>query len=387
MKKLLLIVGIGTLALASSCGKSEPDTLDRAETFTDSINIGLGQYLGALANSEIAAHPELNKDEALEGIFYVMETDTADKSRFFGIDMGINLRGYFYDNARTQPLSMSAFLESFEKEFMGDSTLLAPPSTSSDSAARALGEHYGQIGRVELLYSLPQSVNADEILAQIRMMCLTDTTKRAFISGATTGVIIYNYYYDQANRIGGASRSQFVSALKRSLALDSVSSDLLAELKATLDPMTERSFMLKQQRMEEEVYNSRAARENRLLGDAVAAKLISNPEFTAAGDKGLMMRRVVAGDGKVLLSEDEVRIDLTARRIDSGAEVFSRIDVRMLVGNTYDPMLNNILPLMQMGETAEFFVPHDLAYGTLGLERRGVGPCESLMVTISVKPL
>lgn len=416
MKKLLLIAGIGTLALAS-CSKSESVTLDKATCFADSINIGLGQYLGALANEELSEYPNLSKDEVFRGMLYVFDTDTADRSRFYGIDMGLNVLNSYYASATMEPITANAFINGFESTFLGTAPDADSPEFLSkyeqmatemnereqlrsegtevpvlsaeycDTLAQVLGKYQGKIGRDVRINYMPQNLDSVKIMEQIRVVCSVDTANRSYVSGLSMGLHTYNYFYDQAQRIGGASREQFVGALKRTFALDSVSSETLASLKATLDPMTERSYLLQQQQEEKEVYDSRAAKENRMLGDAVAAKLIGNPEFSAVGDGGLMMRQITPGDGRVLQSDEEVRVDVTARRIDSGDEVFARIGVRMLVGNPHDMMLMNILPLMQMGETAEFFVPYTLAYGTLGMERRNVGPCESLMVTVSIKPL
>lgn len=385
MKKLLLIAAISIAALAS-CGKSEPSSLSDATTFTDSINIGLGQYLGALANREVEQSENLDKNEALEGMLYVLATDTADHSRFLGIDMGMNLFYYYHQDAENNELDLDVFLSGFEKVFTGDS-IVNTPIEAADSLSNALGAHYGLIGRDQLDNQLPETIDPAAVMTEIRTICATDTARRSYMSGITMGIILYNYYREQADRIGGSSRQQFIDAMTRTFTLDSVTDEQLAELKATLDPMTERSFLILQERMEKAVYNSREAKENRMLSDAVAAKLIGNPEFSAIGDKGLYMRNIVPGNGKMLNSSEEVRIDVTARRIDSHADVFSRIDVRVIVGNPIDPLLMNILPLMQMNETAEFFVPYELAYGTLGMKRRDIGPCESLLVTVSVKPL
>lgn len=385
MKKLLLIVAISVAVLAS-CGKSAPSTLDKATTFTDSINIGLGQYLGALANKEFTQSPQLNKDEVREGLLYVMATDTADFSRFLGIDMGLNLFYYFYQDSEENELDIDDFLAGFEKVFTGDS-IAEPHSEAADSLSGALGAQYGVIGRNELNNHQPGTVDPIVAMEQIRTICLTDSSRRSYLSGITMGIIVYNYYRDQSARVGGGSREQFIDAMTRTFDSEPVTDAKLAELKATLDPMTERSLVMLQERMEQEIYDSREAKENRILSDAVAAKLIGNPEFSAVGEKGLMMRTVVPGNGKMLNPQDEVRVDVTARRIDSRAEVYSRLDVRVIVGNPLDPVLMNILPLMQMGETAEFFVPYELAYGTLGMKRREIGPCESLLVTVSVKPV
>ncbi len=416
MKKLLLIAGIGILTLVS-CGKSEPTTLEQATTFADSINIGLGQYLGALANNELSKFPELSKDEALKGMRYVLDTDTADRARFYGIDMGLNVLNSYYANASMEPIDVATFLNGFESEFVGNSAeadsreflerydrmtaemtarrqlreqgaeVPALSAAYCDSLSNTLGVYYGRIGRDVRTEYLTVDVDSTKLMEQIRVICNVDTANRSYACGLAMGLNSYNYFYDQSMRIGGASREQFVAALERTFATDSVSSETLASLKAVLDPMTERSFMLQQQQQEKEVFDSKEAKENRMLGDAVAAKLISNPEFSAIGNAGLMMREIVAGNGKLLNPEEEVRIDVTARRIDSGDEVFSRIGVRIIAGNPQDAMLINLLPLMQMGETAEFFVPYTLAYGTLGMKRRNVGPCESLMVTISIKPI
>ncbi|MDE7388952.1 MAG: FKBP-type peptidyl-prolyl cis-trans isomerase, partial [Muribaculaceae bacterium] len=59
----------------------------------------------------------------------------------------------------------------------------------------------------------------------------------------------------------------------------------------------------------------------------------------------------------------------------------------MYVANPSQPVLRAVLPLMKPGETSEFFVPASEAYGELGNESAGVGPCEALLVVVTVTPV
>lgn len=415
MKKFLLALCTAALALAS-CSKTEPSTLDNAKTFSDSINIALGQYLGALANAELAKHPEIDTTEAFKGIYYIMESDTADHARFHGIDMGMNVLNSYYSFACQETVDLNVFLNNFESEFLGVTSeatsgdfigkinqifaeiearneirnkggyVAQLSQVGIDSLSICLGKYYGSMGREVRISYLPKDIDSLALMKYIRQVCAIDTANKSYATGLTIGQNTYNYFYDQAQRAGG-SRTQFISAFKRTLEAEDVSEAELATMKEILDPLTFRSIKMQQQAAEKEIFNTRPAIENRILGDAVAEKLLRNPEFAPIGNDGIMMRSIKKGDGKILSPDSEVRIDVAAHRIDTKQEVYSRLAVRMFVGNPRDEMLINLLPLMQMGETAEFFVPYTKAYGILGMERRNVGPCESLFVTITVKPV
>ena len=396
MKKFLLALCTAALTLAS-CSKTEPSTLDNAKTFSDSINIALGQYLGALANAELAKHPEIDTTEAFKGIYYIMESDTADHARFHGIDMGMNVLNSYYSFACQETVDLNVFLigkinQIFAEiearnEIRNKGGYVAQLSqVGIDSLSICLGKYYGSMGREVRNSYLPKDIDSLALMKYIRQVCAIDTANRSYATGLTIGQNTYNYFYNQAQRAGG-SRTQFISAFKRTLEAEDVSEAELATMKEILDPLTFRSIKMQQQAAEKEIFNTRPAIENRILGDAVAEKLLRNPEFAPIGNDGIMMRSIKKGDGKILSPDSEVRIDVAAHRIDTKQEVYSRLAVRMFVGNPRDEMLINLLPLMQMGETAEFFVPYTKAYGILGMERRNVGPCESLFVTITVKPV
>ena len=128
------------------------------------------------------------------------------------------------------------------------------------------------------------------------------------------------------------------------------------------------------------------AKENIKLGEAVAEKYQSNPDFKAVGEQGLMVKVITEGDGQVINPNAIVMASIEEKLAVTGTKIRSIGSTPMYAGRASNPILNAVIPFMSVGETAEFLVPYELAYGVLGDENLGVGPCETLLCTVTIKP-
>ncbi|MCM1310915.1 MAG: hypothetical protein NC301_07825 [Bacteroides sp.] len=230
-----------------------------------------------------------------------------------------------------------------------------------------------------------ENPDRNEMLRGLRTVLGSDSENASYLAGIAMGMQVINIYKDLSEE-EPLSKEKFFAAVAQAFRLDSISREELQELQ----PRFQETFNLvkeqAQKRKEAEVFKTPAAVQNRMMGEAVAEKYQANPEFTAVGEQGLMKKTITPGDGKIINPNTIIVASATENHADSKHLIRSLGDTPMYAGRPSQPILAGVIPFMSVGETAEFFVPYELAYGILGNENIGVGPCEAVLCTVTVKP-
>ncbi len=230
-----------------------------------------------------------------------------------------------------------------------------------------------------------ENPDRNEMLRGLRAVLGADENNKSYIAGIAMGMQVINIYAD-LSADGPLSKEKFYNTIAAAFRLDSISQQELQELQPKFQETFEQVKLQAQKRKEAEVFKTEAAVQNRMIGEAVAEKYQANPEFTAVGDQGLMKKVITEGNGEVINPNTIIVAAISEQHADSKHDIRSLGDTPMYAGRPSNPVLTNLIPYMSVGETAEFFVPYELAYGVLGNENIGVGPCEAIICTVTVKP-
>lgn len=280
--------------------------------------------------------------------------------------------------ASCQPSPKPQTLNAFKAEQLAAATSL------EDSVIAIEGSFVGAFFHLQT-ERMPGDINRQEVLRGMRDVMGTDTANNSYILGLQMGMRVLNTYKELAEGTE-ISKEAFVRTVSEAFRLDSVSMEQFQELQPEFEAMYERMRALAQERRELAMYDSEAARENRMLAEAVVAKLQSNPEYKPAGTQGIYKKEITAGNGEVIDPQSLILVTYSLSKIGSGEKVTQTAPVTMFASRPSNEVVASVLPFMSLGETAEFYVPYELAYGVGGQPRINVGPCESLMITLTVEP-
>lgn len=254
-----------------------------------------------------------------------------------------------------------------------------------DSLAAIDGCFIGGLFNSQTEVSVGPDANRSEILRGMRTVMGTDTANTDYLMGIRMGLSIFQLYKDLA-QIEGFSKEDFVNTICASFRLDSVTTDDANKLRPMFDQMFTEVENRVRMRKEQEVFDTPVARENRMVNDAVAAKLQSDPAYKSVGNDGLMVKVITEGDGEVINPNSLVVVSIKELRADTRQLIRGINSTPMAAGDRRNPVLQSVVPFMSVGETAEFFVPYTLAYGILGNETIGVKPCESIIAEVTIEP-
>lgn len=263
---------------------------------------------------------------------------------------------------------------------------LADAKTFDDSLTIATGQRLGLMALYDLA-NVPDSINKEEMMrGALDVISKIDTANMSYIYGLSMGQMLFMNYKNLSNK-GDIDKELFINAAKAAFMSDTVPSDTeAAEIYRQFNDLQKRADERAREKAERALYETPAAKQNRQLADAVSEKLMSNPEYSKVGNGGILMRTITPGNGEKPDAQDVVLVDVTISRIDSRIEIQSRRDAAILAGNPRMDLLQAVLPYLSMNQTAEFFVPYEYAFGVGGDERLGVGPCESVLATVTLKP-
>lgn len=265
---------------------------------------------------------------------------------------------------------------------------LAGATTFGDTLIAVDGTFIGGIFNNRFTDYPDEVVGTDkrEVLRGIRTVMAVDTANRSYLSGLQMGLEIMEIYRELAAK-EDFSKEKFLNVIAEAFNVDSLNREELRELQGEFRQMFEKIDARAKERAEAEVFNSKEAQENRMMGDAVAMKFKSNPDFREVGSDGLMQKIVIAGDGEVIKPSQLVNVTITERRADSGQVIRSIAPVDVYAGRPMHPVLSSVIPFMSMGESAVFLVPYQLAYGTKGEPSCGIGPCETILAEVIIAPV
>lgn len=263
---------------------------------------------------------------------------------------------------------------------------LADADDFTDSLAIAVGNRLGLMANFDLVNNVPDSVDKKEMLRAAMMVLETDTANMSFIYGLTMGQMLLMNYKDLAAS-ENIDKELYINAAKAAFMLDSLPSEAEVEqILAQVNELQKRAKERASERADREIFATEAARLNRELGDAVAEKLLADGAYKPVASTGMLISVATPGDDNPLGRGDYAVVDLTLNRIDSGIEIASVQNRVVAVGNPNDPVLSSVLPYLSIGETATLFLPYGCAYGVAGEPKLKVGPCESVMATITLRP-
>lgn len=230
-----------------------------------------------------------------------------------------------------------------------------------------------------------ENPDREEMLRGLRDVFGADVKNKSYITGIAMGLQVVNIY-DDLSAEETISKDKFYAAIAEAFRIDSISQEELQEMQPMFRQTFEQIKERAQQRKEAEVLKTETAVQNRAIGEALAEKYQSNPDFKAVGDRGLMVKVVTKGDSQVISPNTLIVASIEEKHADTGTTIRSMGSTPMYAGRTNNPVLASVIPFMSVGETAEFFVPYELAYGVLGDENLSVGPCESVLCTVTIKP-
>lgn len=232
-----------------------------------------------------------------------------------------------------------------------------------------------------------KEVDINEVIRGMREVMGVDTANASYLYGLQMGMEMLSVYKDLAAS-ENINREQLLNTVIGAMRLDSLTQQQVMQIQPQFQQMFYAVQDRARARRDSIAAQSEDAKQNRMMAEAVLAKLQSNPDYKPAGDDGLLIHVITPGSETKLSNPNErVNIAYSITTID-GNQSIQQSDARpMYVGRPANEVLASVLPYMTLGEEAEFFVPYQLAYGTNGNERLGVGPCQSVMIRVSVTPV
>lgn len=257
--------------------------------------------------------------------------------------------------------------------------------TFQDSLIATDGSFIGGVYNLQCGQLPYGNVDKNEILRGMRDVLATDTANQDYIAGIRMGLAVFDVY-KELSASESFSKEAFISTIADAFRLDSVNQADLEKLQPLFQQMFTAVKEQAKKRAEAEVYQTKEAVQNRMMGDAVAEKIQSNPDFKPVGNDGLMAHVLTAGNGEVINPNSPIVVSITERHADSRQVIRALAPSAVMAGNPRHQVLSSVIPFMSVGETTEFFVPYSLAYGISGDENIGVGPCESIIAEVTIAP-
>jgi FKBP-type peptidyl-prolyl cis-trans isomerase len=260
---------------------------------------------------------------------------------------------------------------------------LEKAKTFEDSIIAVNGNFIGGFFNLQLAGAPEGEVDRSEVIRGFRQVMSCDTANQSYLYGIQRGITAFRTY-QQIAQSEKVDKARFVEAIVKAMQIDSVTQEQVMAARTQFEAMDEAISKRAADRAKAEAFASKEAEQNRQFAEAYVAKLASNPNFKKVGDKGIYQHVITpAESGKQLTAEDRVQVTYTMRHLD-GTVIREMSNPRaMMVAHPANAALTDLLPLMHVGETSEFFVPYQSAYGEMGNEGAGVGLCESILITVT----
>ena len=261
---------------------------------------------------------------------------------------------------------------------------LAHATTFEDSLMIIGGTYAGAYFNYQLEQpGFPGKIDKKEVERGIRAVMATDTANYSYILGLQMGMSAYKLY-DEMARNEKVSKGKYSEIMFATMNLDSIDHAKTATLREDFQRISMQLEKRKRQRAAAAAAELPEARENREVAKAAVERIKKDPQYKDMG-QGIYKRTVNPGDTVALKPTDRVGLSYRIVRLSGGpVEEVQSTQSPMLVGNPGERALKAVLPLMHRGESAEFFVPYELAYGEGGDDAGKYGPCESLIVAVTV---
>lgn len=282
------------------------------------------------------------------------------------------------------PLALT-FLASCSQNKSANKVCIESAKNFTDSVSIAVGTRLGMVALYDVMQNVPEGVDKGEMWRGAMTVMDADTANLSYIYGIAMGEMLMKNYLMLASRTD-INKPLFLNAVKGIFLQDSLPSDEeLQSAVANYNLIYEKIESNEKAAADAKIYASEEAAQNRMLNEAVETKLKADSAYQPIGNAGILANVTVPGDSVPLASGKYVVMDIALSRIDSGSEIADKKDMMVPVDNCYDPLISSLLPYLSVGETATFYVPYLLAYGVQGYPNLAIGPCESVIATITVK--
>lgn len=259
---------------------------------------------------------------------------------------------------------------------------LGKAQTFSDSVTAIDGTFMGAFFNYNLHAQFEEGLDMKEVEKGLRRVMDTDTANNSYLLGLQVGLSVMNTFREVAPD-AELDKEKLLEKVIAALRLDSVDRQQLLVVRSQFEEIDAEVKQRADAKVQQEYYESREAKENRMFADAVEAKLKSDPEYTALPG-GIYRRTIAVGDTAVSFKADSrVAVTCTVERLD-GSAIDSCTDKMMFVQHPSNPMLAAVIRTMHPGEEARFFIPYTDCYGVKGSKEKKIGPCESLFITVKI---
>jgi len=226
----------------------------------------------------------------------------------------------------------------------------------------------------------PKKFDKAEVMRGIRDVMKTDTANLGYFVGLQMGMEVFQNYMNMATAVDGVSRQKLVDAIQKAVMADSLTSDMMT-LRQQAGLLNQRVQEIRAKKAEEERINSPEGVTNRKAAEEFFSKLTD----VKRTDSGIAYKVTAPGNGKAIGNNARVLAKYTMTKLDGDTINTTGDEARnMYVQGAPLKGMTEALQLMQEGETAIFYLPWELAYGANGIPSRNVGPCEAIVVTMTV---
>ncbi len=252
-------------------------------------------------------------------------------------------------------------------------------TTFEDSLAQGAGAFAGVIFNAQSLND--STIDRAELLRGIRDVLKNDTTNNSYLLGLQMGSQAMNLYRDLA-KSEKISKDAFLKALTEGLALDSVDFQKAQVAQQIFGDLSNRAQQRAAEKAEKAALESAEGKANVKAAQAYVAKLQADSAYKDLGN-GIYAKTITAGSGDTFKPQARCNVKFTMKTLD-GQEVFSMSEPRITyVAQPGLDALAAVLPLMKAGETTEFYVPYEMAFGAQGNANLKVGACQSLVMVVT----
>ncbi|MDE6535103.1 MAG: FKBP-type peptidyl-prolyl cis-trans isomerase [Muribaculaceae bacterium] len=227
-----------------------------------------------------------------------------------------------------------------------------------------------------------EKFNMSDFERGIRQVMIADSTEMSYVYGLNIGMGILQAYTQTSSQMP-LDKGKFMETVMSSLRLDSIDASQVQEMSMQYEQIANEIFTRKQQELEKEIYNTPEAEQNRTMAQSIASAFQSNSDFTQIENSGIYCNIEEEGTGDLLAPDERVKVNFTVLRLD-GEPIDHQVERSMFPARGFNPMLTEVLKYMRHGQKAKFFIPYEYAYGVQGNPDAGVGPCESVYMTVEI---
>lgn len=226
----------------------------------------------------------------------------------------------------------------------------------------------------------PKKFDKAEVMRGIRDVMKSDTANLGYFVGLQMGMEVFQNYMTMATAMDGVSRQKLVDAIQKTIMADSITADMM-QLRQEAGKLNQRVQDIRAKKAEEARINSPEGVANRKAAEEFFGALTD----VKRTDSGIAYKVNTPGNGKTIGTNSRVLAKYTMTTLKGDTINSTGDEARnMYVQGAPLKGMTEALQLMEEGETATFYLPWELAYGANGIPTRNVGPCEAIVVSMTV---